>query len=154
MSVPVPPLPDDEPGDALVVSRALAIPRTELETRASRAGGPGGQHVNTSSTRIEVRWNVRTSAVLDDERRARLLERLASRLDGEGWLRVVAADSRSQRQNRDRAEARLADMVRAALVVPKARRPTKPSRAAKRARLEDKRKQSGKKKERRWRTEE
>lgn len=151
MTVPVPPAPEEDAGDALVVSRAVAIPRAELETRATRAGGPGGQHVNTSSTRIEVRWNVRTSVALDEEGRARLLERLASRLDGEGWLRVVAADSRSQRQNRDRAEARLAELVRAALVVPKARRPTKPSRAAKRARLEDKKKRSGKKKERRWR---
>ena len=86
-----------------------------------------------------------------DDERARLAERLASRLDGEGWLRVVASDSRSQRQNRERAEARLADLVRRALVVPRARRPTKPSRAARQARLDEKRKQSGKKAQRRWR---
>ena len=147
--------PPDMDDDALLpIDETLAVPRAELTYRATRAGGPGGQHVNTSSTRIEVRWNVRTSAALDDERRARLLERLASRLDGEGWLRVVAASSRSQRQNRDRAEARLAELVREALVVQKARRATKPSRAAKRARLEDKRKQSGKKAQRRWRGEE
>jgi ribosome-associated protein len=89
--------------------------------------------------------------VLSDDQRARLVERLATRLDGEGWLRVVASDSRSQRQNRERAEARLAELVRGALVVPKARRATKPSRAAKRARLEAKKKQSGKKAQRRWR---
>ena len=152
MSAPVPPPPAEE--GALVVSPTLAIPRTELETRATRSGGPGGQHVNTSSTRIELRWNVRLSAALSDKQRARLLERLAGRLDGEGWLRVVASDSRSQRQNRDAAEARLADVVRRGLVVPKARRATKPSRAAKRARLEDKRKKSGKKAQRRWRGEE
>ena len=149
MSAPVPPEPQDD--DALDVTPLLAIPRAELETRATRSGGPGGQHVNTSSTRIELRWNVLRSAALTDEQRTRLAERLATRLDGEGWIRVVASDSRSQRQNRDRAEARLADLVRRALAVPKARRPTKPSRAAKRARLEDKRKQSGKKTQRRWR---
>lgn len=152
MSAPVPPPPPEE--GALVVGPALAIPRAELETRATRSGGPGGQHVNTSSTRIELRWNVRHSAALGDDQRARLLERLGGRLDGEGWLRVVASDSRSQRQNRDAAEARLAEVVRRGLVVPKARRATKPSRAAKRARLEDKRKKSGKKAQRRWRGEE
>jgi ribosome-associated protein len=138
---------------AIVVNDTLSIPRAELEARASRAGGPGGQHVNTSSTRVEVRWNVRRSAALGDEQRARLEERLASRLDGEGTLRVVASDSRSQRQNRELAEVRLADLVRRALVVPKRRRPTKPSRAAKQARLDKKRKQSGKKTQRRWRGE-
>jgi ribosome-associated protein len=138
---------------AIVVNDTLSIPRAELEARASRAGGPGGQHVNTSSTRVEVRWNVRRSAALGDEQRARLEERLASRLDGEGTLRVVASDSRSQRQNRELAEVRLADLVRRALVVPKRRRPTKPSRAAKQARLDEKRKQSGKKTQRRWRGE-
>ena len=149
MSAPVPP---DAPDDgALVVTAALAIPRGELETRATRAGGPGGQHVNTSSTRIEVRWNVLRSPALSEEQRARLAERLASRLDGEGWLRVVASDSRSQRQNRERAESRLAEMVRRALAVPKARRATKPSRAARQARLDEKRKKSVKKGQRRWR---
>ncbi|HEU4630411.1 MAG TPA: alternative ribosome rescue aminoacyl-tRNA hydrolase ArfB [Gemmatimonadaceae bacterium] len=147
----LPALPADD--GALPVNATLAIPRAELETRASRAGGPGGQHVNTSSTRVEVRWNVRRSTALSDEQRARLEERLASRLDGEGTLRVVAADSRSQRQNRERAEARLAELVRRALVVPKRRKATKPSRAAKQARLEEKRKRSRKKSERRWRGE-
>ena len=94
------------------------------------------------------------SAALTDAQRARLLQKLAGRLDGEGWLRVVASDSRSQRQNREKAETRLAEMVRAALVVPKARRATKPSRAAKQARLDDKKKKSGKKTQRRWRGDE
>ena len=150
--VPVPPADDAERG--LVVGRALAIPRGELESRATRSGGPGGQHVNTSSTRVELRWNVRTSVALTEAQRERLLQKLAGRLDGEGWLRVVASDSRSQRQNRERAESRLAEMVRAALVVPKARRATKPSRAAKQARLDEKKKASGKKAQRRWRGEE
>ena len=138
------------PDAALPVNAALAIPRHELEARASRAGGPGGQHVNTSSTRVEVRWNVEQSLALTDEQRERLRARLASRLDGAGYVRVVASDHRSQRRNREAAESRLAEVVRQALVVPKTRKATKPSRAAKRARLEDKKKQSDKKSRRRW----
>lgn len=146
-------LPGESSADGLVVSPGLTIPRAELSMRASRAGGPGGQHVNTSSTRVEVRWNVRASSALDDAQRALLLERLAGRVDADGSLRVVAADSRSQRQNRDAAEARLADVVRRALVVPKSRRPTRPSKAVKRRRLEAKKKQGEKKRERRWKPE-
>ena len=105
--------------------------------------------MNTSSTRIELRWNVRASRALDDATRERLLARLAARLDGEGAVRVVASEFRSQRQNREAAEARLAEMVRKALVVPKTRRPTKPSRAAKAKRMDEKRRQSEKKQQRR-----
>lgn len=148
MSAPVPPTPE-EGDDVLVVSPALAIPRAELDAKATRAGGPGGQHVNTSSTRIELRWNVRTSRAPSDAQRERLLERLAARLDAEGFIRVVASEHRSQRQNRDAAEGRLANLVRAALVVPKVRRATKPSRAVKARRLDEKRKQSEKKRNRR-----
>ena len=148
-------LPPERPTDsALVVNATVSIPRSELEVRATRSGGPGGQHVNTSSTRIELRWNVLRTSALDEEQRARVAERLAGRLDGEGWLRVVSSESRSQRQNREAAEKRLADTVRSALVIPKTRKPTKPSRAARRARLEEKRKRGEKKASRRWRTEE
>ena len=136
MTSPAPqPLPTE---DALAVNERLSIPRHELTARASRAGGAGGQHVNTSSTRIELLWNVRTSAALDEETRQRLLARLETKLDGEGTLRVVASDRRSQRQNRESAEARLAEMVRRALVVQKKRRPTKPTRAAKEKRIAEK----------------
>ena len=99
-----------------------------------------GQHVNTSSTRIEILWNVRTSGALDDETRARLMEKLATRIDGDGTIRVVASDRRSQRQNRESAEERLAELVRKALVVQKKRRPTKPSRASKEKRISEKKK--------------
>lgn len=140
-----------EPGTGLHVNDSLTIPRSELRARASRSGGPGGQHVNTSSSRIEVEWNVRTSAVLDEAQRARILEKLATRIDGEGDLRIVASDSRSQTQNRRRAEERLAELVRAALVIPKARRKTKPTRASKEARLGDKKRRADTKRHRRWR---
>jgi ribosome-associated protein len=106
--------------------------------------------VNTSSTRIEIVWNVATSRAITDEQRERLMQKLSSRLDSDHSVRVVASDRRSQRQNREAAEARLAELVRAALVIPKKRRPTKPSRAAKQARLESKKRQSTKKRNRRW----
>ena len=140
----------DEATDGLRVNDAVVIPRDELSARASRAGGAGGQHVNTSSTRIELLWNVGTTRALSEEQRERVLQKLSSRLDSEQTVRVVASDRRSQRQNRESAEARLADLVRAALVVPKKRRATKPSRAAKQARLDSKKRLSNKKRERRW----
>jgi ribosome-associated protein len=137
------------PEGYLEITPTLLLPLAELEYRATRAGGPGGQHVNTSSTRIEVWWDVRSSPSLDDDVRARLLERLAARLDGEGRLRVVASESRSQLRNREAATERLRELVAAALVVRKPRKRTKPSRAAKAARLEAKRRRSAVKRERR-----
>ncbi len=134
---------------SLQLSETLAIPRTELVYRASRAGGAGGQHVNTSSTRIELLWNVVTTQVLDDTQRARVRTRLASRLDGEGWVRIVSSARRSQAQNREAAEERLVALIRGALVVPKRRKPTKPSRGQKEARLSEKKKRGDTKRQRR-----
>jgi len=140
---------DGEAERTLRVNDRLAIPRAELGVRATRASGAGGQHVNKTSTRVEITWNVSSSQALGDEDRARLITRLASRLSDDGELRVVASDTRSQLQNRDLAETRLTDMVRRALVIPRVRRKTRPSRAAKQARLDDKRKLSEKKRVRR-----
>lgn len=137
---------------ALRVNDRLAIPRTELGVRATRASGAGGQHVNKTSTRVEVTWNARTSPSLSEADRARIAVRLASRLSDEGELRVVASDTRSQLQNRELAETRLADIVRRALVIPKPRKKTRPTRAAKEARLTDKRRTSEKKRVRRSNT--
>lgn len=133
----------------LNVSPTLSIPRTELQYRATRSGGPGGQHVNTSSTRIELLWDLNGSRVVSDEERERLRLRLAPRLDSEGMVRVVASDHRSQAQNREAADTRLASLVRHALHVPKKRRATKPTRAAKEKRLNEKKRQSDKKRNRR-----
>ena len=138
-------------GDVLRVSPSLAIPRSELSARATRAGGAGGQHVNTSSTRIELLWNPSSSRVLGDAERERILVALSARLDADGNVRVVASNHRSQRQNRDEAESRLAELVRRALIVPKPRRRTKPTRASKEKRLEDKKRRSEVKRERRRR---
>jgi ribosome-associated protein len=136
----------------LRVNDRLAIPRAELGVRASRASGAGGQHVNKTSSRVEVTWNVTLSPSLDETDRARISTRLASRLSDEGELRVVASDTRSQLQNRELAETRLADMVRRALVIPRVRKKTRPSRAAREARLTDKRHASEKKRVRRTNT--
>ena len=136
--------------DSLRVNGRVAIPRDELETRVSRSGGPGGQHVNTSSTRVEVRWNLVRSSALDDSEKARAREKLGARLDADGTLRVTASDSRSQRRNRDVAEARLAETVRRALVVPKPRRTSARPRRADEARLRSKREHAERKRTRRW----
>lgn len=133
----------------LTVTDAVRIPRTELEYRASRSGGPGGQHVNTSSTRVEVWWDVAGSRALDEPQRTRLLQRLATRLDGSGRLRLVSGTSRSQAQNKAEVTERLVDVVARALHMPKPRKRTRPSPAAKAARAEAKRRRSGVKESRR-----
>lgn len=135
--------------EGLRVNGRVTIARDELEARATRAGGPGGQHVNRSATRVELLWRPATSRSLGDADRARVLERLASRVDAAGYVRVVASEFRSQRQNRDAAERRLADLVRAALVVPKRRVPTRTPRVAVERRLADKRRRSDQKRSRR-----
>ena len=147
MSDPVPPSAGSD--DAIVVSAALAIARGEVSFRASRAGGPGGQHVNTSSTRIELLWDLPGSTSLDEAQRAVLTAKLAARLDADGRVRVVVSESRSQRQNRVIAEARLADLVRDALRPRKTRRATKRPRRANEARLSDKKKRGDRKRDRR-----
>jgi len=135
--------------EGLSVGPHLTIPRAELQYRASRAGGPGGQHVNTSSTRIELLWDLTRSTAVSDELRGRLLEKLASRLDADGMVRVVASDRRSQLQNRQAAEDRLVALVSKALVVPKKRRATRPTKASREARLTDKKRRGERKRNRR-----
>ena len=127
----------------------VTIPRAEIEARASRAGGAGGQHVNTSSTRIELRWNVRQSRAIDDATKRRIIDKLPTRIDADGTLRVVSSARRSQLQNREAAEARMAELVAGALHRDPPRRKTKPSRAAKLKRLEEKKRHSERKKNRR-----
>lgn len=133
---------------ALVINDKVEIPLSELVYTASRSSGPGGQHVNTSDTRIQVRWNVKDSSALDETERARLLKMLASRLTEAGDL-ILAGDShRSQRRNREDVTQRLATMVREALIPPKPRRKTRPTRASKEKRLDEKRQKSRTKKDR------
>jgi ribosome-associated protein len=133
----------------LDVTATVSIPRAELRHRATRAGGPGGQHVNTSSTRIELLWDLPRSQAVTEEQRERIRGKLAARLDADGMVRVVASDRRSQQQNREAAEERLVALVRHALHVPKRRKPTKPPKAATERRLAEKRKRSERKRDRR-----
>ena len=132
-----------------MVTDAVRIPRAELKVRATRASGPGGQGVNTTSSRVELLWNPSTSRALADEERARVLERLGRLRDAAGNLRIVCDITRSQARNRTLATERLVALVRTALHVPKKRRPTKPSRAAKQARLDAKKRRSRTKEDRR-----
>lgn len=131
------------------MGRTLPIPESEFEFKATRSGGPGGQHVNTSSTRVEVRWNLVRSTAPTDAERARLMEQLGPRLDGEGWIRVVSSATRSQLRNREAAKERLVELIARALVVPKARKPTKMPKAVRAERLEAKRRQGRLKADRR-----
>ena len=135
--------------DHVRINDALSIPRAELEFRATRSGGPGGQHVNTSSTRIELTWNVLTSPSLNDAQRARILEKLPTRIDSSGVLRLTASSQRSQLQNREEVTERFAQIVAQALRIPKARKKTKPSKASKEARLKQKKRRSETKQRRR-----
>jgi ribosome-associated protein len=134
--------------NSLLISPDLRIPLSELRYRTSRSGGPGGQHVNTSSTRVEVTWSVANSPSLRPEQRTRLLQQLATRLDTEGQLRLVSSGTRSQLRNKEDVTDRLRSTVAGALVVRKKRKPTKPSRAAKAARLAAKRKRAATKQQR------
>ena len=134
--------------DALEVTDSVSIPREELSTRASRSGGAGGQHVNTSSTRIELLWNPFQSRALPDDVRERVLERLRARTNADGFVRIVSSEHRSQLRNRQAAEERLAKLVRGALAIPRSRRKTAPTRASKEARLEAKKRRSEIKKRR------
>lgn len=118
---------------ALTVNNQLVIPDGELHWRFTPSGGPGGQHANRSNTRVELVWAVAESAVLSPWQRQRLLERLGSSVT------VTADDERSQTRNRQIAADRLAERVRRALQVDKARRATRPSRGAKERRLQAKR---------------
>jgi ribosome-associated protein len=145
-------MPDAPPvavENLLEVDESLSIPRGELDVRVSRSSGAGGQHVNKTSSRVEIFWNIPASRALTDEQRNRLLEKLASRLTTQGSIRIVASDMRSQTRNRELAEEKLVETVRRGLIVPKKRRATRPTRASKEARLESKKRQSHKKSERR-----
>lgn len=123
--------------EVLRVTRTCAIPLDELTWRFSRSGGPGGQHANTADTRVEVSFDVTASLSLGPRQRARLLERVGP------VVRAVAAESRSQARNRELALERLRSRLADALHVPRRRRPTAPTAASQRARVETKRRRGG-----------
>jgi ribosome-associated protein len=133
----------------LEVSPGLTLPASELGWRFSRSSGPGGQHVNTSDSRVELSWSVADSAVLSDDQRQMLLVRLGRRLVG-GVLTVTASEQRSQLRNREIARRKLAEVVSAGLAPdgPR-RRATKPTRGSDRRRLAAKERRSTTKQQRR-----
>lgn len=133
----------------LRVSPRLTIPAAELGWRFSRSSGPGGQHVNTSDSRVELLWNIVDSKALSEEQRELLLNRLGSRLTA-GTLAISASEQRSQLRNREIALDKLADVVGTSLAPegPK-RRPTKPTRGSKRRHLAAKQRRSDVKRQRR-----
>lgn len=132
--------------DPLSISNRFSIPAGELDFQASRSGGAGGQHVNTTSSRIQLRWNVRASPSLSDGRRAAILERLANRIDQDGVLQVTVDTHRSQHRNREEAMERMAGLIRDALRPRKQRKKTRRTRASNEKRLRSKKQRSQKKK--------
>jgi len=129
--------------DELRIDDGLAIPLGEIELRASRSSGPGGQHANVTASRVEAVFDVGASAALDEAQRERLLRRVGP------VVTAVAQESRGQARNRELALERLGEKIAAALVMPRSRRPTRPSRAARERRLDSKRRVGERKRARR-----
>lgn len=129
--------------EELRVDARLSVPLAEIELRASRSSGPGGQHANVTASRVEAVFDVERSAALDEAQRALLLERLGP------VVTAVAQDARGQARNRELALERLAAKIAAGLRVRRKRRPTRPTRAAKERRLEQKRRSGERKRGRR-----
>lgn len=130
------------------VSAAIDIPESELIERFTRADGPGGQHVNRTESAVELRFDVAHSKALPDAVRARLLTRRDHRLSDDGVLVIQARRFREQPRNREDARARLVTLIRAALVPPKRRVATRPTRASKERRLTGKKRRSSVKRNR------
>lgn len=125
--------------EGLRVAPGVVIPEHELVVRASRSSGPGGQGVNTTSSKVELRWDVAASTALTEHQRERLLDRLAPRLTNEGVLVLQGSEQRSQHQNRAAVLARLAAIVGEALEPERPRHATRPSRGSVLRRLDAKR---------------
>ncbi len=126
----------------------VVIPESEIRQEFSRSGGKGGQNVNKVESRVQLFWNVWNTRVMDDVAKARVATKLKNKINEQGEVMVVVDSERSQLQNRLTGIAKLNELVRRALVVPKARRATKPTRSSKEKRLEGKVKRSLLKKDR------
>ncbi|MFN7702597.1 MAG: alternative ribosome rescue aminoacyl-tRNA hydrolase ArfB [Deltaproteobacteria bacterium] len=135
--------------DDLSVSPTVTIPARELRWSASRSGGPGGQNVNKVSSKVDLRFDLEASEALTDAQKSRLRAAARNRLDEDGAIQIVVQDTRDQQKNLELARARLAELIRKSMVVPKARKKTRPSLGAKRRRLNDKKRVGDKKRDRR-----
>ncbi len=123
----------------------------EMQFQASRSGGAGGQNVNKVATKVELKFHVETSALLTDDEKARIQQKLANRINNEGYLQVVCQTERSQLQNKELCIERFYELVRQALTLQKKRTASKPTKASVRRRLEGKKKQAEKKANRGYR---
>lgn len=130
----------------LTVKNGLVIPAHDLSWSASRASGPGGQNVNKVSSKVDLRFDLRGTSAIGNAVKARLAA--AATLDSQGRVMLVVQESRDQHRNLELARQKLAAMIRAALVIPKKRRATKPSRSSKRKRLDDKKRRGDQKRAR------
>lgn len=122
----------------------------ELQFQASRSGGAGGQNVNKVATKVELRFNVQSSELLTDEEKLRIQEKLAARINNDGYLQVVCQTERSQLQNKQMCIERFKELLRQALTTQKKRKATRPTRASVKQRLESKKRQAQKKADRRF----
>lgn len=134
---------------AIRLASGVAVPEEELELRFARSGGPGGQHVNTSSTKVELRFDLSATDALDEAQRQRVRAALGNRITKDDVLVLTSSEHRSQTRNREAVLARFAALVGDALQPAKQRRRTSPSRASKERRLRAKRHRSEKKAQRR-----
>jgi ribosome-associated protein len=131
--------------DFIRINRYAVIPKSELDFRFSRSGGPGGQHANRKATQVELLFDVSHSSGLSQRQRQQVMKTLGNRIDSEGILHLTASGSRSQHRNREEVVKRFQSLMQHALRKRKRRKPTKPSRRANERRLEEKRQQSRKK---------
>ncbi len=130
------------------IIETTGIPEAELKFRFSRSSGPGGQHVNRTETRVELLFDLAHSPSLGDAQRERALDKLSSYVDKDGFLHLVSQSSRSQLRNREEVVERFRTLMRRALKVPRKRRATEPSPAARERRLQEKKQRSDLKKHR------
>jgi ribosome-associated protein len=129
--------------ESIQVTRSVRLPRSEIDYRFSRSSGPGGQHAQKSDTRVEASFDVEASSALSEAQKRRVVGKAGP------VLRAIAQDERSQWRNRELATERLVESLREALRVPRRRRPTKPTKASRERRLEQKRRRSNTKRLRR-----
>ncbi len=135
--------------EPLVVTGRLVIPPDELRMETARSGGPGGQKVNKTETRVQLRFDVKGSRALSEGQRRLIVERLGGRLVGGGELLIDCSEHRTQPENREAARERLAALLRDALAPRRKRKATRPTRASQRRRLDAKRRRGERKRERR-----